>query len=192
MREFRSIKDFVRFLELLAPQVEIASQLGLHEGARMIQEEAQASLGHYQDSAGPFPAWPALAETTLQGYTDAHGHHHPGKIEMGFAPPDNPLQRTDELHDHVELSVTHNHAVVGVPDEVVGDGTEENPTRNIGQVAAWLEFGDREMPARSFLGRAAFVKGHAVANAIGHAVYLALSGKPYVPLPRHEADDIPF
>jgi len=192
MREFRSIRDFVRYLETLQPKVEVAAQLGLHEGGRMIQEEAQHEIGHYQTAAGPFAAWAPLADTTLNGYTDQHGHHHPGKIEMGFSPPDNPLLRTHELQEHIELSAQRNRVIVGVPDEVVGDGTPENPTRNIGLVAELMEFGDREMPARSFLGRAAFVKAEAAARAVGHAIYLAMIGKPHRPASAHYDRDIPF
>jgi hypothetical protein len=193
MREFRDIASFVRYLQTLEPRVETAIHRGLTEGGRMIQEEAQHSIGHYQTSAGPFRAWPPLAEATLYGGKDLHGHTHPGKIELGFAPPDNPLLRTGELRDHIELSIGHHKAVVGVPDETVGDGTPENPVRNIGDVAVWQEFGDRNMPARSFLGRAGFVRAKAAAHAIGHAVYLALAGKPHISVSVHyRTDDIPF
>jgi hypothetical protein len=194
VREFNSISDFVRYLETLEPRVEQAISRGIREGGRMIQEEAQRAIGHYQPGVGPFPAWPALADSTLNGFTDLHGHHHPGKIELGFAPPDNPLERTSELHDHIELSIGHHEAVIGVPDEMVGDGTKENPTRNIGDVAVWQEFGDRYMPARSFLGRAGYVRGKNAAHAIGNAVFLALSGKVHVEVSLHSSagDDIPF
>jgi hypothetical protein len=194
VRDFKSIEDFIRHLASIVPAVEVAAQRGVHEGGSLIQAEAQREIGHYQSSAGPFPDWAPLADTTLNGFTDQHGHHHPGKVELGFAPPDNPLLRTDGLHDHIELSVSHNKAVVGVPDEIIGDGTPENPVRNIGDVARWQEFGDSNLRARSFLGRAAYLKAKAAAHAIGHAVFLAIIGRPYTPAPRNHfaPDDIPF
>jgi hypothetical protein len=194
VKQFGSVRDFVRHLATLAPRVEVAISHGIREGGRMIQEEAQRAIGDYQPSVGPFPAWAPLADATLNGAKDLHGHYHPGKVELGFSPPDNPLLRTGELHDHIELSIAHHRAVVGVPDETVGDGTRENPVRNIGDVAVWLEFGDRYMPARSFLGRAGYVRGKHAAHAIGHAVFLALAGKVHVEVSPHSSagDDIPF
>lgn len=180
MKEFDNIGDFVAYLQTLEPRVEHAISEGIREGGRMIQEEAKQSIGHYQPPAGPFPGWAPLAETTLNGFTNAHGRHFPGKIELGFSPPDNPLLRTSELHDHIELSVSRHKAVIGVRDEIVGDGTRENPTRNIGDVAVWQEFGTHYMPRRSFLGRAGYVKAKAAVHAIGHAVFLALCGRPHV------------
>lgn len=187
MREFDSIGDFVRYLETLQAKVEIAAQQGVAEGGKMIQEEAKKSIGHYQGAAGPFAAWAPLSEATLNGWDNARGHHYPGKIDLGFSPPDNPLLRTHELEHHIELSIGRHKAVIGVPDEMVGSGTTEDPSRNVGDVAVWQEFGTRYMPARSFLGRAGYVRGKDAAHAIGHAVYLALAGKVHVTASVHSS-----
>ncbi len=192
MKTFNSIADFVEHLRAIQAAADLRVQRALHEAGRIVQEEAQHEIGTYQDAAGPFPAWAALAQVTLEGFTDSHGHHHPGKEELGFAPPDNPLERTEQLKHAIELSVTRNLAVVGVPDEHVGDGSPEDPERNLGDVAEWIEFGTDKMPARSFLGRALFVKEKVVRSLIGHAAAFAVMGKDYHH-PKSESDtDVPF
>jgi hypothetical protein len=193
MKDFGSIGEFVAYLRLIAPVAEHQVQKALHHAGRLVQEEAQDSIGVYQSSAGPFAAWKGLADTTLSGFTDKKGRYHPGKEELGFAPPDNPLMRTEQLKHAIELSVSHNHAVVGVGDEQVGDGSPEDPFRNLGDVAVWIEFGTEDMEARSFLGRALFVKEKAVASIIGHATAAALAGEEYSPKPEEKPHtDIPF
>lgn len=192
MKSFESIADFIIHLRGIAATADLRLQHGLREAGEVVQEEARHSIGTYQKSAGPFAAWEPLAENTLQGFTDGKGHHHPGKEELGFAPPDNPLERTEQLKNAIELSVTHNLARVGVPDENVGDGSAEDPFRNLGLVAFWLETGTEKMPARSFLGRALFVKEKEVVSIIGHTAAAAVAGQVFH-RPRTESDtDIPF
>jgi hypothetical protein len=193
MKEFKSVGEFVAHLERSAATAQLTVNRGFHHAAEVVWEEARNEIGHYQEAAGPFPAWPQLAEATLEGWDTVHGHHYPGKIEMGFAPPDNPLLRTGELRDAIEFAVSFNHAVVGVPSRSVGDGSEEDPVRDIGDVAVEQELGTKFMPARSFLGRALFLKTHEVVAIIGEAVILGIEGKPYAPHKSQEpADDIPF
>jgi hypothetical protein len=185
MKSFDSISDFVEHLRMIQAHAELRMQHGLHEAGRMVQEEAQHEIGTYQPAAGEFPDWPALSENTLQGLTLSNGRHYPGKEELGFSPPDNPLKRTEQLKHAIDLSVTRNHAVVGVPNEHAGDGSPEDPFRNLGDVAVWMEFGTEKMPARSFLGRALFVKEKAVVSIIGHTAAAAVMGQDYHPSHDH-------
>lgn len=191
MKSFKSIGDFVAHLRAEQGAAELRVQRALHEAARRVQEEAVHSIGAYQEAAGPFKAWEALSPNTLEGFTDSRGHHHPGKEELGFAPPDNPLERTAQLKHAIGLNVTRNHAEIGVPDEDVGDGTPEDPNRNLGDVAYWTEFGTEKMPARSFLGRALYVREHEVVSIIGHAAAAAVAGMDYHP-PQESESDVPF
>jgi hypothetical protein len=192
-KSFNSIGAFIEHLERIAATAQLTANRGLHNATEMVWEESRHSIGEYQEAAGPFKEWADLADSTLEGSTGPHGEHYPGKIELGYAPPDNPLLRTGELRDAIEFAVTSNKGVVGVPSGTVGNGTEEDPTRDIGDVAVDHELGTRNMPARSFLGRALFVKTKEVVATIGHAVILGLEGKPFEPIHRsYPGDDIPF
>lgn len=195
MRNFGSIEEFILYLRTLPPLIHMNIALAVRDAGRMVQEEAQHEIGHYQDAEGPFPAWPQLSDSTLFGAYDQKGRWHPGKVDMGFSPPDNPLLRTGDLKHAIELSYDAMSAVIGVPDEMVGDGSHESPVRNVGVVAAELEFGTENMPPRSFLGRSMYVCAHEIVSMIGHAVRAGLEGRHYVPEPRHHhssAEDIPF
>lgn len=180
MMSFDNIGSFVRFLRTIEGHAARDLELALADAGKLVQEQAKDLIGEdHPTAAGPFPAWPQLAETTLYGYTDKHGHTHPGKIELGYSPPDNPLKRHEDLLHAIDLSYDSMKAIVGVPDEVVGDGSPGNLVRNVGDVAIDHEFGTRHMPARSFLGRALFVRTHDVVAIIGHAVQRAIAGLPH-------------
>lgn len=152
-----SLDRFIEHLALVKATLPEREAHAVLDAAKLIQTEAKAEIGHYQDAAGPFPAWAPLADTTLNGWRG-----HPGKIELGYAPPDNPLLRTGEMRDSIEVSHHGNEASVGSNSDV----------------AVWQEFGTNKIPPRSFLGRAAFVKGEAAANLIGKEITDALAGIP--------------
>jgi phage gpG-like protein len=125
----------------------------IEEGAKLIAEEAKRELGHYQAEAGPFPAWEPLHESTLHGgRSPKTGALFKGKIELGFATEadHNPLMRTGELRDSIGYRVEGDKGVVG----------------STSKYAAVQELGDPEnnQPPRSFLGRAAFLKGKEAAH----------------------------
>lgn len=180
MREFDGFDELAAFLERRAGLARVEVKKALHEGAEVIKQEAKDEIGHYQASSGPFEAWPSLSPSTLDGYTNGKGRHFPGKVELGYAPPDNPLLRTGAMRDAIEASVGDHEAVIGVPDRVVGSGTLEDPERNVGDIAFWHEFGTTRMPARSFLGRAAHKKAKEVAHLIGRAFFCGITGRPFV------------
>jgi phage gpG-like protein len=193
MREFKSAGAFAAHLRALAAREIAVEQGALRDAGRLVQHTAHDFIGEYQPQEGPFPAWAPLAETTLHGARDQMGRWHPGKVDLGFAPPDNSLLRTGDLQHAIELSVDHREAVVGVADQNAGDGTPGNPFRNLGDVAIDLEFGTVHMPARSFLGRALFVNIDNVVRIIGEAVYRAVAGLPQVSVGAHpHRDDPPF
>ena len=97
-----------------------------------LSELAKSYIGEYQ--AG----WAPLAETTLNGWMG-----FPGKIELGYSPPDNPLLREGAMRE----SIGGEAAIMpGGAEGVVG-------SRDI--VALWQEMGTtRGIPPRPFLGLA--------------------------------------
>jgi hypothetical protein len=181
VKSFNGMGSFIHHLRTLQAHATRDIELALGEAGKLVQDQAKNFIGEYQPSVGPFPVWPELAETTLYGYTDKHGHTHPGKVELGYSPPDNPLKRHEDLRNAIDMSYNAVKAVVGVPDEVVGDGTPGNLVRNIGDIAIDHEFGTHEMPERSFLGRALFVRTQDVVDIIGYAVQCIIAGVPHKP-----------
>ena len=181
MRAFRSPGEFASFLIGLAGSLPLAEARGIRGAGEVVQAEAVNSLGHYQEAAGPFPAWAPLSDRT-----------HEQRAEAGL-PIDEPLRATWELRNHIELTAESRSASVGVPSVIVGDGSKANPYRDIGMVATIMELGNERVPARPFLGRAAFVRGQAAVKAAGAIVGAHMAGQPFDRRPATSiADDIPF
>ena len=151
-----TLASFIAHMEQMAVQVHHETSNALHKAADVVQAEAKAEIGHYQDRAGPFEAWKELAETTK---ADRAAH--------GFAPND-PLLRTGELRDSIKTHVT-----------VHGIGSGEAHIGSDSEIALFQEIGTRKIPPRSFLGGAivrkldaikAICGRHAVASITGHSV----------------------
>lgn len=174
MKTFDSPGEFALFLKRAAALARAEQAKGLREASEMFAAEARGYIGHYQQEHGPFPEWPKLAETTLEGFTSESGHHFPGKIELGYSPPDNPLLREGDLKDSIRPAHNETHAVVGSDSDV----------------AVWQELGTKKMPARSFLGRAVFVNAQEAAKIVLSAVLTPLIGKTHVPHRRHASASI--
>jgi len=116
----------------------------------------------------------------LQGFELTSGKYIPGKEELGYAPPDNPLLRDGQLRDAIEHSVEGRVAAVGVASKTVTIPGDDRPV-DIADVAIWQEFGHGgpyPSPPRSFLGGAAVRKGEDAANAVGKEVAHAIAGLP--------------
>lgn len=117
-------------------------------GARL-SRISRGYIGEYQDFGGPFPAWKPLSVNTLLGGVSPTGFHYPGKVELGFAPPDNPLLRTGALRDSISFTVQRRAAIIG----------------SASPVAHYQEFGTRStaqhisIPPRPFIGPAVYVHG---------------------------------
>lgn len=172
MRKFASIPEFVEYLETRLEAVKLAQKEGLNAAGHMLVHEAQATIGHYQEEAGPFKAWAPLSEATLYGGVTAEGHKFLGKVELGYAPPDNPLLRTGHMRGSIEFEAEEHRLVLGTYDPI----------------AYWQEFGDYKLPARSFIGAAMFRHGHAAADLVYRFVMCALGGFPKPPTPNARSD----
>jgi len=175
MRNFASVAEFVEYLETRMEAVRLAQKEGLNAAGHMLVHEAQATIGHYQEAAGPFKAWSPLSDATLYGGVSSEGHKFPGKVELGYAPPDNPLLRTGHMRGSIECEAAQNHVVLGTHDPI----------------AFWQEFGDYKIPARSFIGATMFKHGHAAAELIFEFVMCAVGGlpKPRPPSEHSESED---
>lgn len=149
MKEFKSLTDFGAFMKLAVP-VAMAAELkrGLEASAKAIEETAKAEIGKYQSDVGPFPGWPELAESTQAE-----------RERLGYTPND-PLLRRGDLRDSIERQVGNLEAVIGSKSEI----------------AAYQEFGTDRIPARPFIGPAAFRNKDKIAKAVGAAVVSGLFG----------------
>lgn len=92
------------------------------------EERAKNKLGEYQGESGPFPAWAALAESTITE-----------KSDKGFPVP-SPLLRTGELRESISWRVVKEDA-----NSIVVELSAADP-------AEFHEFGTVNMPPRPFLG----------------------------------------
>jgi len=149
---FDGMDAFCAFLATRVAAVAVAEKHGLELAGRIIEAEARHEIGIPQPAAGPFGAWAALADSTVEekdrlGYT-------------GHLSAEDPLLRTGELRDSIH------HFVEG---ETVFVGSES-------EVAVWQEQGTSKMPPRSFLGGAAVRKTDEAIDAIGAEVANAIAG----------------
>jgi len=149
MKEFKSLMDFSAFMKLAVP-IAMAAELkrGLEASAKAIEETAKAEIGKYQPEVGPFPEWPELAEATQQD-----------RERQGYS-PDEPLLRRGDLRDSIKREVGNLEAVIGSKSEI----------------AAYQEFGTDKIPARPFMGPAAFRNKDKIARAVGAAAVSGLFG----------------
>jgi hypothetical protein len=149
MRTFNSFLDAGIYVgTVLAAEVELL-HAPLDKAAKVVQTEAKAIIGHYQNAAGPFAPWAQLAPATMDD-----------RASKGF-PEDEPLLRTGELRDSVERRVLDGSTAA------VGSDSD---------VAVWQELGTAKIPPRSFLGIAAVHKGEQAAKIIGEGVVQKLVG----------------
>lgn len=126
-RRFESLGALAKHFENVATRLPSYEHVMLLEIGHRTAEHAKGKIGNYQ------PGWPPLAETTLQGFG-----RFPGKIQLGYAPPDNPLLRTGQMRDSIGSSVETPSVEVGARDHK----------------AIFHELGTSRMPARPFIGPA--------------------------------------
>jgi hypothetical protein len=149
-----SLAEFAAETVALALAVHEESKSALERAARLVEKEAKTEIGTYQSSAGPFPGWQQLADSTQTN-----------RAQAGF-PPNDPLLITGSMRDSIEHTVDMDDL-----DGVAYVGSN-NP------IALWQEQGTTKIPPRSFLGGALFRKETEVRDLIGGSIYGALIGKP--------------
>ena len=148
MREF-SIFEALAKMAAIAAEIEIETHKALEDAAKVVEKEAKAELGTYQDAAAPFVGWAELADYTKDD-----------RVKRGFTEND-PGLRSGELRDSIGSKVEGHEAAIG------SDMDE----------AVWFELGTTTQPPRSFLGAAAVRKEQEVVDIIGEGAVIGLAGK---------------
>lgn len=146
LKSFGSLADLASHLGGLVVEVEAHKHHALERAAVVLETEAKGEIGVYQEDAGPYSAWPQLADATQAE-----------RVAKGYS-ADEPLLRSGDLRDAITHEVEASHAIVGVPDD--GDGA-------LGVIAAVMENGSSRVPPRPIFGPAAFRKGEEAARAAG-------------------------
>jgi len=100
MREF-TLTSMAGFLTELAVAMPMAEEAALKKAAALVEDEAKAEIGTYQGAAGPFAAWPSLADETI------------ARKENG----DTPLLESGEMRDSIGTVVSGHEAHVGSDDD---------------------------------------------------------------------------
>lgn len=168
MREFRSFQELARHLERVARAIPRETEKALKQTGEQAVRVAKAKIGTYQPDyvtahGTYFPDWPELSYNTLFGGVSPSGYAYPGKVQLGFSPPDNPLLRTAELQNSIQFHLSGTwHAdklTLGSTDEVMlfhEHGTITEPPRPViapslaETVAAFYFKRQREAVAKAF------------------------------------------
>jgi phage gpG-like protein len=148
MKEFRSFGAFAEHLITRQVATVVAVHEGLEHVARAIEKTAKEEIGVYQPEVGPFPAWPALAEATVDD-----------RIRQGYS-ADEPLLREGDLRDSISHEVDGLEAVIG----------------STSDVAVWQELGTSSIPPRPFLGPAALRNEKKILETVGLAAVRGIAG----------------
>lgn len=106
MTSFKNPAAFAAFLSAKANEIGAAKIKALSKGATLVQADAKSRIGHYQNDAGPFPAWDPLTPGTIQD-----------KQRQGFGVPD-PLLRTGQMRDSIVAKVDEDGFAVGSNDPI--------------------------------------------------------------------------
>jgi len=150
MGEF-DCKGFAAHLMRTAAIGEVVTGHIVKKAAEVVQKDAQARIGSYQDGIGGFPAWANLAESTIQD-----------RINKGFT-PDDPLLRTGELRNSIEVQSEGHEAIVGTPDAV----------------ALYQECGTEKIPPRPFLGPAGYASRNDIGKIAAEIMIAWIGGTPW-------------
>jgi len=156
MREF-SLLGFAEHLAAITGEMVHAEHEALEHAAIVVEREAKAAVGAYQEESGPFVAWAELADSTKAD-----------RAAKGYA-EDEPELRTGEMRDSIEHRVTM---------EVLGESYADIGSDS--QILEWQELGTEKMPPRSILGGAAARKEKEVVGILASGVISALIGEEVV------------
>lgn len=148
MMEFATLADLAHHLTRDTVGGLVATRKGLEVATAILQKEAKAEFGHYQDTEGPFPEWAELADATKED-----------RVAKGFTEND-PLLRTGDLRDSIERETSDWEGTVGSTSEIM----------------PFHEFGTAKMPPRPVMGPALYRKAEEIAELIGSFAVSGLVG----------------
>lgn len=129
-----SLSGLADVLARAAADVRIESELAVVAVAKEIQAGAKEKIGHYQPESHGFTEWAPLTEATQDS-----------RSKQGYTPND-PLDRSGELRDSIDMRAEGNGAIVGTPLEK----------------GLWMENGTETIPPRPYLGPAAAEKAEKI------------------------------
>lgn len=168
MKEFDSLGAFARHLARLAAVGEEVTSHLANESAKIVQANAKSRMGEYQDGVGGFPAWANLADATVQD-----------RLRQGFT-PDDPLVRSGELRESIEIEHRGGEATVGSANSVLlyqELGTEPG---------SWGAASTSGIPPRPVLGPAGFTSREKIGQAVGLGLMAWIAGLSWKRPPRLE------
>ena len=151
MKEFGDIASFVKHMQTVAITQQTAARRGLNNAAKIVEKQAKAKIGEYQEQTGPFIAWAELAESTKAD-----------RVRQGYSEND-PLLRSGEMRDSIGTAMS----LDGMEVQIGSDS----------DIAVYQELGTKHIPPRSFLGGAVSDKLPEIGQAIGREFVSALVGE---------------
>jgi hypothetical protein len=151
MKAFTSFAGMATEFASLMVRMNVTEHEALETACIEIEKRAKQKIGDYQESAGPFAAWPSLAESTKAD-----------RVAMGY-PEDEPGLRSGAMRDSIEHRVARSVGYVGSDDDHL----------------LWFELGTVKQPARSVLGGAAFELEPEIRKEIGLEFTAYLAGASY-------------
>lgn len=158
MIEFGSLGDLAHHLMSETVGGLKNTQHGLKAAAELLERQAKAEFGTYQQAIGPFDAWAELADATKAD-----------RVARGFTEND-PLLRSGELRDGIKHEVEDWEATIGSEDPVMlfqELGTENMPPRPVLGTALWLNI-DKIQQLVGFAAASGFVGGEPIDPSLGY------------------------
>lgn len=149
MKEFHSLTHLALHLGEIAVAQHEMERHALEKATKLVQARAKDKIGEYQEQAGPFIAWPELADATKDD-----------RVRQGFS-ENEPLLRSGELRDSIERTVVDSVGYVGSDSDI----------------AVYQELGTENIPPRSFLGGAAVESIAKICEIVGDEAVTALVGE---------------
>lgn len=151
-REFTE-QGFLDYLASTPVRLEAQLRTAMKHQASHLQKEAREEVGHYQEAAGPFPAWSPLADSTMDD-----------RVRKGFT-PDDPGLRTGGMRDSYKASVEGNKIILGSPSDE----------------ALWFEEGTIRQPPRPVIGPAIFRNTETITKHLAESVSAVMAGHTITP-----------
>ena len=131
-KEFTSFKALISAIKTDVAGLKVAFPAAMADIAHKIETDAKDKIGTYQAASGPFKAWAPLAQSTIDRKDSAL-----------------PLIVDGTMRDSITSEHGPNWALIGVKAGIPSSGKAE-----IGDIAAYQEFGTDHIPPRPFLGPA--------------------------------------
>lgn len=160
MKTFNTFDAFAKHINKLASTYALYEKKAAIFVGHELVKEAQDSIGHIQDGAGPFETWSPLAESTKAD-----------KERLGyvFNADYNPLLRTGEMRDSIDF------------DFVASKGYSKLRLGAKSEIMVYQELGTARIPPRSVLGMTMFKSQPVISYAMIDMLTSWIEGKTLKP-----------